>query len=188
MMTDMSDLTKTVVNEEERKRLINEITRIKEVLDSFKYGLNFEKFADEIFKTIDRQTISTKNLESKMDDIIHRMERLESAIDEGIKVRVSGLKDAELGETDGIVIEKSDVSTEDEVPNQVTDESKDELEREAEELQKKIAVLFEKENELLEMGLNDPAGAEEYDEKAAVAREMRNKHKKRLAEIKAELE
>ena len=68
--------SKSVINEAERKRLVEEISRIKEVLDSFKYGLNFEDFADELFKTMDRQTIAIKNLDEKMAGIVSRMERL----------------------------------------------------------------------------------------------------------------
>ena len=48
-MSDPPDIIKSVVTEDERKRLISEIARIKETLDSFKYGLNFESFADELF-------------------------------------------------------------------------------------------------------------------------------------------
>ena len=187
-MVDTSDLTKTVVNEEERKRLINEITRIKEVLDSFKYGLNFEEFADEIFKTINRQTVITKSLESKMDDIIQRMERLEATLEDGIKVRLSGLLGSGKEATEEIIIEKSETPSEDVSPKELEQQlSKKELEKEADDLSNKIAKLFEKENELLEMGLNDPAGADEYEEKAAVAKTMRTEHEARLEEIKEKL-
>ncbi|TFH03925.1 MAG: hypothetical protein E4H14_15790, partial [Candidatus Thorarchaeota archaeon] len=73
----MSEDSKSIVNEEERKRLVTEIGKIKDVLDSFKYGLNFEDFADELFKTIDRQTIVIKQLDEKMVTIIERMNALE---------------------------------------------------------------------------------------------------------------
>ena len=83
------------IDEEERKRLIMEIARIKEVLDSFKYGLNFEDFADELFKTIDRQTIAIKHLDEKMTSILERIEKLETKFKEGVKVIVSGMADSD---------------------------------------------------------------------------------------------
>ncbi|MCK5303008.1 MAG: hypothetical protein KAJ96_07700, partial [Candidatus Thorarchaeota archaeon] len=89
--------SKSIINEAERKRLVEEIGRMKDVLDSFKYGLNFEHFADALFKTVDRQTIAIKNLDAKMADIVSRMERLEDSLHEGIKVRVSGLSGAMTG-------------------------------------------------------------------------------------------
>ncbi|MGY5852315.1 MAG: hypothetical protein RTU92_01970 [Candidatus Thorarchaeota archaeon] len=190
-MSDLSDITKSVLDEEERKRLIKEIAHLKDVLDSFKYGLNFEEFADAIFKTIDRQTISIKSLDEKMAGIIERMDRLETRLEEGIVVRVSSITGDSAEALEGgseVVIEKppepEESVSEDEAAAEANRES---LEKEAAELEAKIARLFEKENELLEMVHNDPAGAEEYDDKARVAREMRTELEGRLEEIKTRL-
>ena len=182
--------SKSIINEAERKRLVEEIGRIKEVLDSFKYGLNFEDFADELFKTIDRQTIAIKNLDEKMADIVSRMERLEKRLNEGIKVRVSGLS----GETTGNIAEGKEVIIEGPPVEEPSEEdlaakiSQEELEKEAADIEAKIAKLFEKENELLEMALNDPAGADEYDGRAKVAIEMREEFEVSLKKIKEQLE
>lgn len=182
--------SKSIINEAERKRLVEEISRIKEVLDSFKYGLNFEDFADELFKTIDRQTIAIKNLDVKMVDIVSRMERLEDRLNEGIKVRVSGLS----GETVGNLAEGKEVIIEGPPVEEPSEEelavkaSREELEKEAADIEAKIAKLFEKENDLLEMALNDPAGAEEYDGRAKVAIEMRGAFEVALKKIKEQLE
>ncbi|MGV9103192.1 MAG: hypothetical protein ACOC3C_03640, partial [Candidatus Thorarchaeota archaeon] len=86
----MSKEMKSVIDEEERKRLIEEIGRMKDTLDSFKYGLNFEDFADQIFKTVNRQTAAINTLDRRMNEILARMERLEERFDEGIRVTVSG--------------------------------------------------------------------------------------------------
>ena len=182
--------SKSTNNEAERKRLVEEIGRIKEVLDSFKYGLNFEEFADELFKTMDRQTIAIKNLDEKMAGIASRMERLEERLNEGIKVRVSGLS----GETAGTLAEGKEVIIEGppvEKPSEAdlaAKASREDLEKEAADIEAKIAKLFEKENELLEMALNDPAGADEYDGRAKVAIEMRGEFEVALKKIKEQLE
>ncbi|MHA1483977.1 MAG: hypothetical protein ACTSPR_01510 [Candidatus Thorarchaeota archaeon] len=182
--------SKSVINETERKRLVEEIGRIKEVLDSFKYGLNFEEFADALFKTMDRQTIAIKNLDEKMAGIVSRMERLEERLNEGIKVRVSGLS----GETTGNLAEGKEVIIEG-PPVQKPSEadlaakaSQEDLEKEAANIEAKIAKLFEKENDLLEMALNDPAGADEYNGRAKVAIEMRGDLEVTLKKIKEQLE
>ncbi len=181
--------SKSVINEAERKRLVEEIGRIKEVLDSFKYGLNFEEFADALFKTMDRQTIAIKNLDEKMAGIVSRMERLEERLNEGIKVRVSGLS----GETTGNLAEGKEVIIEGppvEKPSEAdlaAKASREDLEKEATVIEAKIAKLFEKENELLEMALNDPAGADEYDGRAKVAIEMRGALEVSLKKIKEQL-
>ena len=182
--------SKSIINEAERKRLVEEIGRIKEVLDSFKYGLNFEDFADELFKTMDRQTIAIKNLDAKMADIVSRMEHLEERLNEGIKVRVSGLS----GETTGNIAEGKEVIIEGPPVVEPSEEdlaakkSREELEKEAAGIEAKIAKLFEKENELLEMALNDPAGADEYDGRAKVAIEMRGALEVTLKKLKEQLE
>ncbi|MGQ4872058.1 MAG: hypothetical protein ACP6IT_09535 [Candidatus Thorarchaeota archaeon] len=187
-MSSREEKMKSVIDEEERKRLISEIARIKDVLDSFKYGLNFEEFADEIFKTIDRQTRVIRQLDERMREVIERMESLEAQLKEGIRVRVSGLAtSAEAGETGEVefVVEEE---KEEESESEIRDMSREELEREAAELEVKIAKLFEKENEYTEMELNDPAGAEEYAQKAAAARRMRAEAEARLKEIREQLE
>jgi Rad3-related DNA helicase len=181
--------SKSIINEAERKRLVEEIGRIKDVLDSFKYGLNFEDFADELFKTVNRQTITIKNLDAKMSDIVSRMERLEERLNEGIKVRVSGLS----GELTGDLAEGKEVIIEGPLVEEPPEEdlaakaSREELETEAANIETKIAKLFEKENELLEMALNDPAGADEYDGRAKVAIEMRGELEASLKKIKEQL-
>jgi len=188
-MSGYDDLTKSVVNEDERKKLIHEIGRIKEVLDSFKYGLNFEEFADEIFKTINRQTLAIAKLDEKMSDIVSRMERLEIQFKQGIKVNVSSMRDgvSSISEETTIVADEiSDLELESK-PLEEIKKDRSALEKEVEEIKVKIARLFEKENEFLEMGLNDPAGAEEYEEKARVAREMRSELESRLKEIEVQL-
>ena len=68
-MSDPSETGEKLFDEKERKRLVDELIRIKDVLDSFKYGLEFEKFADALFKTIDRQTITIKRLDDRMAEI-----------------------------------------------------------------------------------------------------------------------
>jgi len=182
--------SKNIINEAERKRLVEEIGRIKEVLDSFKYGLNFEDFADELFKTMDRQTIAIKNLDAKMVHIVSRMERLEDRLNEGIKVRVSGL----TGEASGNLAEGKEVIIEGPPVEEPSEEdiaakvSQEEIEKEAADIEAKIAKLFEKENELLEMALNDPAGANEYDGRAKVAIEMREELEVTLKKLKEQLE
>ncbi len=179
---------KSIVDEEERKRLISEIGRIKDVLDSFKYGLNFEDFADEIFKTIDRQTLAIKKLDERMQDIVGRMERLENQLKEGIRVNVSGLGAVPEGsaESSTVIIEEP----KEEAPpvDELAEMTREELEREASELEVKIAKFFEKENEYSEMVLNDPASADEYEQKAEAARKMRLEAEERLREIREQLE
>ncbi|NWF96312.1 MAG: hypothetical protein HXY34_09225 [Candidatus Thorarchaeota archaeon] len=188
----MSDDKKarSVVDEKERIRLIQEIGKIKETLDSFKYGLNFEEFADEIFKTIDRQTISMKKLQESMDSILERLKRLEAHLDEGIKVRLRGqlTSDAAGSAAEEIVIEpQAEPVKEAAKEDTVGSERRAALEAEASELRVKIARLFEKENEFIEMQLNDPASAAEYDEKSKVTRTMRRELERQLRDIEAEL-
>jgi len=185
----MSKKTKSIVDEEERKKLIEDIGRMKDTLDSFKYGLNFEDFADEIFKTINRQTAAINILDRRMNEILTRMKRLEERLDEGIRVTVAGVRDEEKeagNKTKGVAIEKTvTTSTEEEEPE--IDESEAELKEKAKELEKKIARLFERENELSEMAMNDPAGAEEYEKKAAVARQMRDDLEEELDVIRRKM-
>jgi uncharacterized protein YhaN len=183
----MSDKTKNIVNEEERKRLINEIAKMKEILDSFKYGLNFEDFADDIFKTIDRHTVAIKQLDEKMSQILERMSTLEGRFKEGIRVTVSGIaaSDAPMSGKHEVMLEEDAVKPE---PPKSEEEiaaaaSQDELKQKAEELKVKIARLFEKENEYEEMALTDPVSADEYDEKVRVAREMRQELEEQLNDI-----
>ncbi len=189
-MSDPSNFTKSVVTEEERKRLIGEIGRIKETLDSFKYGLNFEEFADELFKTVDRQTLAIKKLDEKMTDIVERMERLERRFNEGIKVAVSGAVGSDsrqVSESGDVILDE--LSTKKDVPvaEPVRDENHETLEKEIGDLKIKIGRLFEKENELEEMTMNDPAGAKEYEEKAGTAREMRRGLEEKLKELEGKL-
>jgi uncharacterized protein YhaN len=183
----MSEKTKSVVNEEERKRLINEIAKMKEILDSFKYGLNFEDFADELFKTIDRQTVAIKQLDDKMTAILERMTKLEERFKEGVKVTVSGIAGSEPTAS-GIheVLLEEEIVRPEPPPSEeelASAAALDELKQEAEELKVKIARLFEKENEYEEMALTDPASADEYDEKVRVAREMRKELEVQLGRI-----
>lgn len=166
--------SKEVSNEEERRRLVNEITKIKDILDSFKYGLNFEDFADALFKTIDRQTIAVKQLDSQMKRVLERMESLESRFNEGVKVTFAGIADS------GVSLEPAEVtligeasSDEQDSESAPSDIPREKIEAEIEELRIKVGRLYEKENEYEEMAMNDPAGAEEYQERARVAKEMR---------------
>ncbi len=178
---------KAIVDEEERRRLIEEIGRIKDVLDSFKYGLNFEEFAEELFGTIDRQTLAIKRLDEKMNQILERMAQLESQLKEGIRVSVSGMASSDSGSGERTVMieePKEEVPQEDEAAKK----TREELEQEARDLELRIAKFFEKENEYLEMVLNDPAGAEEYEQKASAAKRMRMEAEDRLKEIKKQLE
>ena len=184
---EMSENTKSIVNEEERKRLVIEIGNIKGVLDSFKYGLNFEDFADELFKTIDRQTIATKNLDDKMSTILERMEQLEQRFKEGIKVIVSGLAGAEHS-TSGThevmleeEIEKPDPPLSEE--EQTSAASLEEMKEESKDIKVKIARLFEKINEYEEMTMTDPASADDYTEKVQVAKEKRTELEKQLSNL-----
>ncbi|MBD3407394.1 MAG: hypothetical protein GF411_14855 [Candidatus Lokiarchaeota archaeon] len=181
-MVDMSDITKSVISEEERTRLMNEIDRIKKQLDSFKYGLEFEKFAEEIFKTINRQTVAIKKLQETMDTITTRLESLEKRFNEGIKVHVAGMDESEIGESQIILEDSSDNESTTETDTSAA-ESKEELEKIAAEIRLKIARLFEKESEFEEMAMTDPASAEEYYEKAEVAGQMREKLESRLKEV-----
>ncbi len=186
-MSDARDKMKSVIDEEERKRLISEISRIKDILDSFKYGLNFEDFAEELFKTIDRQTRVIKKLDETMRDIIDRLERLEAEFKEGIKVFVTTRTDSGEGAVEEVVIgEKRE--QEETAEEAAARKTREELTAEAAELKARIAKLFEKENEYLEMVLNDPAGAEEHERKAEAARKMRREAEERLAEIESQLE
>ncbi|MHA1138444.1 MAG: hypothetical protein ACTSSE_18345 [Candidatus Thorarchaeota archaeon] len=173
----MSEDQKSIVNEEERKRLISEIGKMKDVLDSFKYGLNFEDFADELFKTIDRQTIAIKQLDDKMATILERMNDLEARFKEGVKVVVSGVAGGESTSsgTHEVMLEE-DIEkpapplSEEEIASAASIE---EMKTQSEEIKVKIARLFEKENEYAEMAMTDPASADDYDEKVRVAREKR---------------
>ena len=176
------DSTAKIVDPEERKKLIQDIANIKDVLDSFKYGLNFEDFADALFGSIDRQTIAVKHLSEQMSNILERMEKLETRLDEGIKVRVKGLSSEHLDSTEEVVIEHPP-----EQVDHVQEEdlaSKAELRSELTDLEAKIGRLFEKENEFTEMALNDPASSDEYEEKARVAQDMRVSLEDRLREIR----
>jgi hypothetical protein len=191
-MTENGDITKGIIGPEERKRLIKEIGQIKDVLDSFKYGLNFEEFADSLFNTINRLTIEMKKLNERMDDIVGRMERLEEQLKEGIKVRVSGLSETAsetLKAGQEVVIDEpqppEETLSEEELAETA---SHQELEKQAAEIRTKIARIFEKENELLEMTLNDPAGADEYNERARVAKEMRAELEAQLKKIEEQLQ
>jgi hypothetical protein len=186
-MSDMDEKRQDLKNEEERKRLITEIGNIKEKLDSFRYALNFEDFAEELFKTIDRQTKSINQLDAKMSEIVERMERLESRFNEGIKVTVSGTAGAgAISEAVEVAMTESTEEDESTTGDTIEPKDREKHEQELAELETKIGRLFEKENELEEMALNDPAGAEEYEEKARVAREMREElevTKKKLKEL-----
>ena len=190
-MSEMGDLTKGIIGSEERKRLIKEIGQIKDVLDSFKYGLNFEEFADEVFNTVNRLTVEMKKLNDRMDNIVERMENLEEQLKEGIKVRVSGFagKSSEALEAGHEVVLEETPSKDEEILEEDLAEraSKEELEKQATDLRTKIARLFEKENELLEMTLNDPAGADEYNEKAHVVKDKRAELEEALKKIEDQL-
>lgn len=183
----MSEQTKSIIDEEERKRLINEIARMKEILDSFKYGLNFEDYAEELFKTIDRQTIAIKHLDERMVTITERLEKLEERFKEGIKVIVSGMVDSNI-RTSGyqeVILAEELVKTEPPLTEEelASAASFGELKQESEAIKIKIARLFEKENEYEEMALTDPASADEYEEKVKVTREKRMELEKQLATI-----
>ncbi|TXT56044.1 MAG: hypothetical protein BAJATHORv1_30428 [Candidatus Thorarchaeota archaeon] len=181
-MVDMSDITKSIISEEERVRLIDEIDRIKKSLDSFTYGLEFEKFADEIFKTINRQTVAIKKLHDTMDGIMSRLETLEKRLNQGIKVHIMGMEESELGKSSVVITDSiEDESTTEEDTSET--QSREELERVTDELKLKIARLFEKESEFEEMAMTDPASADEYYEKAEVASQMREKLESRLKEV-----
>lgn len=186
-MSDPSEITKSIISEEERKRLISEIGNIKNILDSFKYGLNFEDFADALFKTIDRQTLAINKLEAMMREILERMERLEKRFNEGIQVTVSGAVSAEgaIAPTEIVIGSEAEEKAEEEP---VTPPDTEAIKKELEEIKIKIAKLFEKENELTEMAMNDPAAADEYEEKARVAREMRVELEAREKELKDKLQ
>ncbi len=172
---------------DERKKLIQDIANIKDVLDSYKYGLNFEEFADALFQTIDRQTIAVKNLSQQMDGILRRMENLEAKLEEGIKVRVKGLSSDMMEGQDEVVLEGPIEAVEASESETEAASSFEELRAEKADLETKISRLFEKENELTEMALNDPASAEEYEEKAKVARDMRLSLEERLGVVENSL-
>ncbi|MGQ4911877.1 MAG: hypothetical protein ACP6KW_06855 [Candidatus Thorarchaeota archaeon] len=185
----MSEKRESIINEEERKRLVTEIGKIKDVLDSFKYGLNFEDFADSLFSTIDRQTIAVKQLDDKMTELITRMTRLEERLNEGIKVTVSGVESSDMsdsGATEVTLIEEPE--PEPEVPQPAEGIPREKVESQIADLKIKIARLFEKENELAEMSMNDPAGADEYDEKAAVVKDKRIALEEQLESLEKMLE
>jgi len=190
-MSDSGDTAKRLIDEKERDRLIQEISKIKETLDSFKYGLTFEDFAEEMFKIIDRQTLAVRKLESKMTDIIDRMERLEKRLNEGIKIRMAGGAQETVGSSavgSGVQIEERELPAKPiSEKESATKAAREFLVKEVEELKAKIARLFEKENDLLEMALNDPAGAEEYDQKAKVVRDMRKGLETRLKTVEDQL-
>ncbi|MHA1769293.1 MAG: hypothetical protein ACTSV3_05515 [Candidatus Thorarchaeota archaeon] len=183
----MSEKRESIINEEERKRLVTEIGKIKDVLDSFKYGLNFEDFADSLFSTVDRQTIAVKQLDEKMTELITRMTRLEERLNEGIKVTVSGVASSDMsdsGATEVTLIEEP----EPEVHHPAEGIPREKVESQIADLKIKIARLFEKENELAEMSMNDPAGADEYDEKAAVVKDKRVALEEQLESLEKMLE
>ena len=190
-MSDPSETGEKLFDEKERKRLVDELTRIKDVLDSFKYGLEFEAFADALFKTIDRQTIAIKKLDDRMAEIQERMKTLEERLNEGIRVRVSGLSsDTADALTSGqeVIIEEPEVPVEVPSDEELADRAnREELKIEKKELESKIAKLFEKENEFEEMAMNDPAGADEYHEKSRVARSMRTNLEVQLKMIREKL-
>ena len=183
----MSEDSKSIVNGEERKRLVSEISKIKDVLDSFKYGLNFEDFADELFKTIDRQTIAIKQLDDKMNSILSRMEVLEQRFKEGVKVVVSGVSGG--GTTDSgtheVMLEEDIEKPEPPLSDEelASAASLEEMKAEFDELKVKIARLYEKENEYAEMAMTDPASADDYDEKVRVAQEKRRELEEQLSAI-----
>ena len=191
IMSDPSETGAQLFDEKERRRLVDEIARIKDVLESFKYGLNFEEFADALFKTIDRQTIAIKQLDDRMAEIQKRMASLEERLNEGIKVRVAGLSsDTADALTSGqeVVIEEPEAPVEVLSDEELaTKANREELKIEKKELESKIAKLFEKENEFEEMAMNDPAGADEYNEKARVARGMRTNLEAQLKMIREKL-
>ncbi|MHA1614957.1 MAG: hypothetical protein ACTSYJ_08940 [Candidatus Thorarchaeota archaeon] len=184
---EMSENPKSIVNEEERKRLVLEIGKIKDVLDSFKYGLNFEDFADELFKTIDRQTIATKRLDDKMSTILERMEILEQRFKEGVKVTVSGMAVGEhtTSGTHEVMLEEEIEKPEPPLSEeeQASAASLEEMKEEVKDVKVKIARLFEKINEYEEMAMTDPASAEDYNNKVQVAREKRIELEKQLSKL-----
>lgn len=67
-------------------------------------------------------------------------------------------------------------------------ELKEVLEADKETLEKRIPILLEEENELIEMVQNNPARAEEYNEKLRLIRRYRLDHELSLEEIKAKLD
>ncbi|TFG13245.1 hypothetical protein EU537_07110 [Candidatus Thorarchaeota archaeon] len=187
-MSDEHSKMKSLVSEEERKKLVREISSIKDILDSFKYGLNFEQFADELFRTVENQTIVMKRLESKMHQIEDRMNTLEATLKEGIKVRLTSENgDLKKLESSEFIIGEDNQSEELIEEQELQDADRSEIQRQSKQISTKIAMLFEKENELLEMALNDPAGADEYEKKAAVAREMRQELETKLENIQTML-
>ncbi len=183
-MSGPSEKTKSIVDEEERKRLISEIAKIQDVLNSFKYGLNFEAFADALFRTIDRQTMAINKLEARMNEIVEQMNRLEKRFNEGVKVVVASAagEGTTIQPTELVISEEKTDEEEPEAPADV-----EAIRKEIADLEIKIAKLFEKENELSEMAMNDPAGADEYEEKARVAREMRIEMEAKKKELEAKL-
>ena len=172
---------------DERKKLIQDIANIKDVLDSYKYGLNFEEFGESLFQTIDRQTIAIKNLNQQMGEILNRMEKLEVRLEEGIKVRVKALSLDQAEGQDEVVLEGPIEESKPLESEAESAASSEELKTEKADLEAKISRLFEKENEFTEMALNDPASAEEYEEKAKVAKDMRLSLEERLREVKDSL-
>lgn len=183
----MSENPKSIMNEEERKRLVIEIGKIKDVLDSFKYGLNFEDFADELFKTIDRQTIAIKQLDDKMFTILERMGNLEQRLKDGIKVVVSGVAGSESSTSGTHEVMLEDEIEKPEPPlseeEQVSAASLAEMKQEVVEIKQKIARLFEKENEYEEMAMTDPASSDDYDDKVQVTRQKRTELEEQLAKL-----
>ena len=144
-----------------------------------------------MFKIIDRQTLAVKKLESKMTDIGERMERLEKRLNEGIKIRMAGGGPDSVGSSavgSGVQIEELELPAKPiSEKESAAKAAREALAKEAEELKAKMARLSEKENELLEMAMNDPAGAEEYDQKAKVVRNMRKGLETRLKTVEDQL-
>jgi hypothetical protein len=87
-----------------------------------------------------------------------------------------------------VILDDLSTMKEEPVTEPVPDASREELEKEIEEMKIKIARLFEKENELEEMAMNDPADAEEYEGKARTAREMRSSLEVQLKELEKRLQ
>ncbi|MDF1537769.1 MAG: hypothetical protein P1Q69_02585 [Candidatus Thorarchaeota archaeon] len=184
----MSEDERKIVDPEERKKLIQDIAGIKDTLDSYKYGLNFEEFANELFQTVDRMTVAVKHLNDQMTSILTRMEKLETRLDEGIKVRVKGFSGEGLeGQEEVMIEEPPRDETEEDTISEVDQAAIDELRSQKAVLETKIAKLFETVNDYEEMALTDPASSDEYDQKAQVAEDMRASLEEQLKTINKKL-